>query len=70
MDSVACSAWSLDRQLLEISMKDLEQEGKRELQRTTARVLQITEGRAPDRFHGLLVASVENHGDSSSILGE
>lgn len=36
MDSVACSAWSLDRQLLEISMKDLEQEGKQELQRTIA----------------------------------
>ena len=28
MDSVTCSAWSLDRQLLEISMKDLEQGGK------------------------------------------
>lgn len=28
MDSVTCSACSLDRQLLEISMKDLEQGGK------------------------------------------
>lgn len=28
MDSVTCSAWSLVRQLLEISMKDLEQEGE------------------------------------------
>lgn len=30
MDSVTCSAWSLDRQLLEISMKDLEQGGEME----------------------------------------
>jgi len=28
MDSVTCSAWSLDRQLLEISMKDLDQGGE------------------------------------------
>lgn len=30
MDSVTCSACSLDRQLLEISMKDLEQGGEME----------------------------------------